>query len=221
MSTPIEEKSVLVVDDHPIIREGIASLLQSDPSIRVCCQVGTAAAAADCIERRQPKLVVTDVSLPDRNGIELIRDTLARFPNILFLVVSMHDETLYAERVLRAGAKGYIMKEAASDELMDAVKTVMEGDLYVSPQMASILLKRLSGDRKEERSSESSILQVLSDRELQVFELVGRALSNQAIADKLGISARTVDAHKTRIKEKLNLPDNNALLRFAVQWLES
>lgn len=220
MSTPTE-KTVLVVDDHPIIREGIASLLQSNPDIRVCCQVGSAERAADCIERNQPHLVVTDVSLPDRNGIELIRDTLARFPQTLFLVVSMHDETLYAERVLRAGAKGYIMKEAASDELLDAVRQVLKGEIYVSPQMSSILLKRLSGDRNEERSNESSILQVLSDRELQVFELVGRALSNQAIADKLGISVRTVDAHKTRIKEKLNLTDNNTMLRFAVQWLES
>lgn len=217
MSEP-EKKSVLVVDDHPIIRDGLAFLLQSNKDLSVCCKVGSAAAAMDCIERKHPYLVVTDVSLPDRNGIELIRDALARFPDLLFLVVSMHDETLYAERVLRAGAKGYIMKEAASDELLDAVKKVMEGDIYVSPQMASVLLKRLSG--KAPANGSASPLRALSDRELQVFELVGRALSNQAIADKLGISVRTVDAHKTRIKEKLDLPDNNSMLRFAVQWLE-
>ncbi|MCB1231199.1 MAG: response regulator transcription factor [Verrucomicrobiae bacterium] len=213
------KKRVLVVDDHPLLREGISSLLQSAGYLDVCAQAGTASEAATVIENERPDLVVTDLSLPDRNGLELIRDTLARYPQVLFLVVSMHDETLYAERVLRAGAKGFIMKDAASDELVDAIEKVLAGEIYVSPKMASLLLRRLTG-KSEPSMDQHSILRELTDRELQVFELVGRALSNQAIAEKLNISARTVDAHKTRIKEKLALPDNNAMLRFAVKWLE-
>ena len=210
---------VLVVDDHPLLREGITTLLEAEPGFTVIGQVGTVGAAVDAIEADPPDLVVSDLSLPDRNGLELIRETLARFPEIQFLVVSMHDETLYAERVLRAGAKGYIMKDAASDELVDAARKVLEDEIYVSPPMASLLIRRLSG--KENRpNGQNSVLQVLSDRELQIFELVGRALSNQSIAEKLNISARTVDAHKTHIKEKLEIPDNNAMIRFAVQWLE-
>lgn len=210
---------VLVVDDHPLVREGITALLQAEGYLDVCAQAGNAAEATAMIEKERPDLVVTDLSLPDRNGIELIKDTLAVYPRTLFLVVSMHDETLYAERVLRTGAKGFIMKEAASDELIDAIGKVIAGEIYVSPKMASLLLRRLSG-KTDLSMDEHSILQELSDRELQVFELVGKALSNQSIADKLNVSARTVDAHKTRIKEKLALPDNNALLRFAVKWLE-
>ncbi len=219
MPEETEIKRVLVVDDHPLVREGIASLLHAEGYLRVCTQVGTAAEAVAVIDRERPDLVVTDLSLPDKNGLELIRDTLARYPRTLFLVVSMHDETLYAERVLRAGAKGFIMKEAAADELIDAIEKVLAGEIYVSPKMASLLLRRLSG-KTELTMDDNSILRELTDRELQVFELVGQALGNLAIAEKLHISARTVDAHKTRIKEKLALPDNNALLRFAVKWLE-
>lgn len=219
MPSPPRKLCAVIVDDHPLVVEGLASILTTEADFKVCGHAGTAAEAVALIESEKPDFVITDLTLPDKNGIELIKDTLARFPDTIFLVVSMHDETLYAERVLRAGAKGYIMKEAASDELVDAVKKVISGEIYVSPQMTSLLFRRLSG-KSEPKNGGDSILQVLSDRELQVFELVGRALSNQAIADKLNISARTVDAHKTHIKDKLELPDNNAMLRLAVQWLE-
>lgn len=210
------QRQVLVVDDHAVAREGIAFLLQEEENLLVVAQAGSCQEAIEAVDRHEPDLVVTDLSLPDRNGLELIRDILARFPKILILVISVHDESLYAERVLRAGAKGFIMKEAASDELVQAIKQVDSGEIYVSPKMASLLLRRLSKNREEESGN---ILTSLSDRELQVFELVGKACTNQSIADQLNISARTVDAHKAKIKEKLDLPDNNALLRFAVQWL--
>ncbi|MDF1753578.1 MAG: response regulator transcription factor [Verrucomicrobiales bacterium] len=208
----------LLVDDHAVVREGIAFLLQAEENMSVVAQAASCKEGLEAIEKYRPNLVVTDLSLPDRNGLELIRDALAVYPETLFLVVSMHDEALYAERVLRAGAKGYIMKEAASDELVEAVRQITRGEIYVSPKMANLLLRRLSNNQGK-LPEENSVLQILSDRELQVFELVGKAFSNQDIAEKLNISARTVDAHKTKIKTKLEISDNNALLRFAVQWL--
>ncbi|NNE94387.1 MAG: response regulator transcription factor [Verrucomicrobiales bacterium] len=211
---------ILVVDDHSIVREGIAFLLRPEEGLHVCGLAANSAEAMEAIETYQPQLVVTDLSLPDKNGLELIRDALALYPDLQFLVISMHDEALYAERVLRAGGKGYIMKEAASEELVDAIRQVISGEIYISRQIASLLLRRLSRNQNPKDGKKNSVLRALSDREIQVFELIGRALSNQAIAKRLNISIRTVDAHKSHIKEKLDLPDNNALLRFAVKWLD-
>ena len=211
-------RKVLVVDDHSVTRDGIDMLVQGMNEFSETLQAASTAEALAIIENELPDMVITDLSMPDRNGLELVRDTIARFPDTKFLVLSMHDESLYAERALRAGAKGYLMKDASSTELENAIRTIIKGDIYVSPNIGSVLLQRLSG--RKGNDNRNSVLQVLSDRELQVFEMVGQALSNQAIADKLNITARTVDAHKTRLKEKLQISDNNALLRFAVRWLE-
>ena len=213
-----EKGKALIVDDHEVVRDGVALAFQSRNDFDEPLQAGTTREALEVIHREVPNLVVADLALPDRSGMELIRDALATFPQIKFLIFSMHDEGLYAERALRAGAKGYLMKDSSAQELRNAIDRVANGEVYVSSKLGSILLQRLSG--KKEVDGRNSVLQVLSDRELQIFEMVGQAMSNQVIADKLNITPRTVDAHKTRIKSKLQISDNNALLRFAVRWLD-
>ena len=217
MKPTTSSKKVVIVDDHTVARDGLVFLLQSYGGYETCAQARTVKAAMEAIEIHRPDIVITDITLPDKNGMELIRDVLALYPDTLILVLSMHDESLYAERVLRAGAKGYVMKDSSSEELLHALDRAVAGDVYVSSRMASLLIGRLSAGRREVRGKDS-VLHVLSDRELQVLELLGEALSNQVIAGRLHISPRTVDAHKTHIKDKLKISDNNALLKFAVQW---
>ncbi len=211
-------RKVLIVDDHPVMRDGLVFLLDSQPDIQVCNMAGSAREALDSMHRDLPDLVIADLTLPDKSGLELVKDIRALFEGVSVLVVSMHDESLYAERALRAGASGYIMKEAASENLLKAVRKVLEGGVYVSPNMAEHLIKAFSGSQADRSKSD---LGLLTDRELEVFELIGQAKSNKEIASQLSISVKTVDAHKAKIREKLKLKDSNALFRYAVKWAES
>lgn len=212
---PIETRlaAVLLVDDHPVVRQGLAQFINGETDLRVCGQAGDAHEAMRMIETLHPDVAVVDLSLKDRPGIELIKDIDSRFPGLPVLVLSMHDESLWAERVIRAGARGYIMKEEATERVLSALRRVLKGEIWVSDQVGARLLSRLS---KNPTAAESSPLSELTDRELVVFRMLGLGQSVREIAEKLNLSTKTVDTHRDRIKEKLNLKSSLELLRYAI-----
>lgn len=211
-------KRLLLIDDHPIMRHGLAQLIRAESDLEVSGEAGTAAEGLKMVAKKKPDLVIVDLTLPDKHGLEFIKDMQTLHPNTLLLVLSMHDESLYAERVLRAGARGYVMKETAADTLIHAVRRVLSGGIYLSEKMSNVMLEMVSGNRKQ---ATQSSLEKLTDRELEVLQLIGQGQGTRQIADQLHISVRTIDAHRAHIKEKLQLPDGNALVRYAVRWMES
>ncbi len=211
-------KRILLVDDHPMMRAGLSQLINRQPDLFVCGEAGDPASASQELQRTQPDLVLTDISMPGRSGFEFIKDLLAESPERRILVVSMHDEVIYAERALRAGARGYVMKEAGGENLLAAIRQVLTGQIYLSPKMASRMLENLSSKRP--RGSESPI-EKLSDREFEIFRLVGSGKSTRDIATQLHLSPKTVDVHRGHIKEKLQLKDSTELVRYAVRWVET
>lgn len=211
-------KRILVVDDHPFMRAGLAQLIDRQPDMHVCCEAGNPAEALQALARNLPDLVLTDITMPGRSGVEFIKDLLALHPTMPVLVISMHDESIYAERMLRAGARGYIMKEAGGEALLAALRQVLAGQIYVSAKLSARLLENLSGGRP--RGSSSPIAK-LTDREFEIFQLIGHGKSTHDIAAQLGLSTKTVDVHRANIKGKLALPDMTALVRHAVRWLET
>jgi len=215
-----EEKKirVMIVDDHPIMRHGLVQLIDAQPELEVCSLAGTAAEALAAISAAQPELALVDISLPDRNGLELLKDIHAQYPKVKVLIVSMHDESLYAERALRAGARGYIMKEEAANKLIEAIRTVLDGHIYVSGEMSARIIEMISGNSGDPQAAP---LSRLSDRELEVFEEIGRGKATREMAEMMGISARTIDAHRAHIKKKLGLKDGSELVRYAVRWVEA
>lgn len=211
------KKRLLLIDDHPIMRHGLAQLIRAEADLEVCGEAGSAAEGLQMVGKTTPDLLVADLTLPDKHGLEFIKDVQAMYPGTLILVLSMHDESLYAERVLRAGARGYVMKEMAADTLVQAARKVLGGDIYLSPRMSSIMLEMVTGQRK---AAPASPLERLTDRELEVLQLIGKGRATRHIAEQLHLSVRTVDAHRANIKEKLQLPDGPALVRYAVTWME-
>jgi DNA-binding NarL/FixJ family response regulator len=213
-----EMKRLLLVDDHPIMRHGLVQLISAEPDLEVCAEAGNAAEGMTAAAKQNPDLVIADLTLPDKHGLEFIKDLRALHPDLQIMVLSMHDESLYAERALRAGARGYLMKEAAAEHLIRAVRRVLGGDIYLSDKMASVMLELLSGQRK---TSTLAGIDRLTDRELEVLQLIGSGRGTRQIADQLHVSVRTIDAHRAHIKDKLQLPDGNALVRHAVRWVEN
>jgi DNA-binding NarL/FixJ family response regulator len=209
-------KQIFLVDDHQMLREGLIRLIVQKADWQVCGESASAADAVESILTHSPDLVIMDLTLPDKSGIEVIKDLQTLTPGIRILVFSMHDEMLYAQRAIRAGAKGYIMKGAASGKLMDAIGRVMSGEIYLSPPVSNQILHGLSGKRGPEQFG----LERLTDRELEVFELLGHGKSTGQISDLLHISPKTVDAHRFNLKSKLSLPDAQALMREAILWVE-
>lgn len=212
-------KNIFLVDDHPMLREGLLRLIEQKPDCQICGEAETSAEAMEAIPRLNPDLVVMDISLPDKSGLELLKDLQAIVPGLTVLVFSMHDEMLYAERVVRAGAKGYLMKGAPNDRLSTAIDRVLNGGLYLSSRVSNHILNGLSSSRSNGQLGQVG-LERLTDRELEIFELIGRGKSSGQIAEQLFISPRTVDAHRCNIKSKLGLPDAPALMREAVLWVE-
>jgi DNA-binding NarL/FixJ family response regulator len=205
---------VFVVDDHPIVRHGFAQLLALEPDLELCGQAADARAAVAAVAATQPDVVIVDVSLGEASGIDLIGEIKQRLPRAAVLVVSMHDEQLYAERSLRAGAAGYVMKHEAPAAIVRAIRTVAAGGIFVSEAMSARLLQRLArGD-----PGDQSPLGTLSNRELHVLELIGRGLGTREIAELLHISIKTVESYRARLKEKMNLRSGVELTRFAVHW---
>ena len=209
-------KRIFLVDDHPMLREGLQRLIEQHPGWQVCGESDTAAGGLEAILRLAPDLVITDISLPDKNGLELIKDLQALSPTIPFLVFSMHDEMLYAERAMRAGAKGYLMKGTTTDALAEAIASILGGGVSLSRRVSDHILQHLSGIRSPAKSG----LQSLTDRELEIFELIGSGKSSTQISDQLHISPKTVDAHRANIRAKLALADGSSLLRESVLWVE-
>ena len=209
---------ILLVDDHALLREGLANLIASERDLEVCGMAGSVQEALALVESEAPDLIVSDLTLPGRNGLELIKDLCATHPEIPVIVLSMHDELVYAERVLRAGGMGYVMKDTPPERLLEAIRVVMSGGVFASQNLTNQFLKALSSGKGQAKPSFP--LERLTDRELEVFELIGQAKSNQDIARRLGISPRTLDAHRAHIREKLNLEDSNELTRHAIRWFE-
>jgi DNA-binding NarL/FixJ family response regulator len=212
------KKRILVVDDHPMMRQGLAQLVGAETDLVVCGEAENAESALDCISTMKPDLVLADISLPGKNGLELIKDFQALQPGLPVLVISMHDESLYAERVLRAGGRGYVMKQEGGKKLMLAIRQVLGGQIYVSEKMSALILEIFSGRRG---GAESSPVENLTDREFEVFQLVGEGKGTRDIAEKLHLSVKTVDVHRTNIKKKLKLESATELIRFAVRWAET
>ena len=211
-------KQIFVVDDHPIMRLGYTSLLNRESDMEVCGEAGTVSEARDLIPACNPDLVIVDISLNGTSGIELVKILHADRPEILVMVVSMHDESLFAERALRAGARAYIMKSEVDAVLISALRTVLNGGFYLSENMNS---KILSGYARGEAITKSSMLNQLTDRELEVFELQGRGLTTREIGDAMHISPKTVETYRGRIKKKLGLESTTALTHRAVQWIQT
>ena len=206
------------MDDHPIMRHGLSQLIRAAEELEVCGEAGSAREGLDKVLALKPDLVVVDLTLPDKSGLELLKDIQAMVPGMTCLVLSMHDESLYAERVLRAGARGYLMKETAAENLITAIRKVFTGGLYVSESLAAKMLEQLALGRPKQAGGG---VDALTDRELEVLEAIGAGKATKIIAEQLSISARTVEAHRAHIKEKLNITDGSSLVRFAVQWVES
>jgi DNA-binding NarL/FixJ family response regulator len=209
---------ILIVDDHPVVRGGLQSIIDGRDDLSVCSTAGSVQQALAEVEASHPDLVLTDLGLPGRNGIELIKDLRTLHPELPVLVMSMHDELIYAERVLRAGGRGYVAKEAPAEVLLHAIRKVLAGGVFVSDLVTNHFFHGISGNSGRNGSFP---IQRLTDRELEVFEHIGRGKGTHDIAEQLGISPRTVDAHRTHIREKLGLGDGNELIRYAVRWVES
>ena len=211
------KQRILIVDDHPMMRQGLAQLINSEPDLTVSCEADTARQALEAIGQSKPDLALVDISLPDKSGLELIKDLHALYPELRVLVVSMHDESLYAERVLRAGGRGYVMKQEGGKKLMGAIRHVLSGKIYVSEKMSARILEIFSGGR---RDGTGSPVGGLTDREFEVFQLIGQGKGTREIAEYLHLSVKTVEVYRANIKEKLGIKSATDLVRFAVRWAD-
>lgn len=211
-------RRILIVDDHPFMRAGLAQLIERQPDLRVCGEAGHPAESLQLLAAHGADLVLTDMTMPGRSGLDFLKDLQALHPALPILVVSMHDELVYAERALRAGARGYIMKEAGGENLLAAIRQILGGQVYVSPRMSAQFLDSFSGRKSRQADSPFG---KLTDREFEVFQLIGRGRSTREIAQQLGLSTKTIDVHRANLKAKLDLQDTTALVRHAVRWVET
>src|SRR5437868_5074702 len=211
-------KRIVIVDDHPLFRKGLEQLIHSDGAFAVCGEAGSAAEAMEVIRKLHPELAIVDLSLPGANGIELIKNIRAEFPKVPILVLSMHDESLYALRALRAGAEGYVMKHEAMANVIQAIHEVFNGRPYLSPAMAAQVITKFAHHDAE---GETDVVERLSDRELEILELIGKGHEIRQIAKLLHLSPKTVETHRAHIKDKLDLKNSREVARFALQWLSA
>lgn len=209
-------KKVFIVDDHPVFRDGLVRIASAIPGLVVCGEADNARDAFEAISKQDPDLVLMDVNLPGKSGLELLQDVQAVRPELPVLVISMHDEKLYAERVLRAGGRGYIMKQEGPDKMREAIAKVLNGQVYASERTTAAILDAFS----RPRSSESTLtVGKLTDRELEILRLTGQGKDNRAISLDLHISLKTVDTHRAHIREKLGVKNGTELIHYAVRWV--
>jgi DNA-binding NarL/FixJ family response regulator len=218
MSAKKNQTRILLIDDHPLLRTGIGQLIAQQKDMVVCGEVDDSLKALDAIEATNPDIVILDITLKKMSGIEVLKHIKVRYPKVKVLILSMHDETLYAPRALRAGACGYIMKQEAAENVITALRKINSGEVYISERMATQMLSRMVGGRA---TPISSPVDLLSDRELEVFALLGKGDGTRDIAEKLNLSVKTIESHRAHIKEKLNLKNATELVRHAVQWVAS
>jgi DNA-binding NarL/FixJ family response regulator len=213
------KKKVFIVDDHPIVRDGLTTIINHEKDLAVCGEAEEAQDALKAVSELKPDVVIVDVTLKSSNGIELTKILKARYSALPVIVLSIHDESIYAERALRAGARGYLMKEVASENIVIAIRTVLGGEIYVSNKMGKKLLRKMAAAGKADTIS--APIDNLSDRELEVLRLTGQGYKPSKIAESMHLSVKTVETYRGRIKEKLNLADADELLRYAIQWVSS
>ena len=209
------KRRILLVDDHPLVREGLAESINREIDLMVCAEADDRHEALEAIQRTKPDLVIADLALKTSSGMELIKDIHSRWPKLPVLVVSMHDEALYAERALRAGARGYLTKQEATHSVLTGIRRVLSGEIYLNQKTASTVLGHLAVGHE---AITDSVVDLLAEREMQVFELTGHGLSTRQIAERLHIDVKTVETYRARIKEKLNLSDSSELLQLAIRW---
>jgi DNA-binding NarL/FixJ family response regulator len=212
--SPTGKSRIVVVEDHPVVRQGLAALLNEEPDLMVCGQAGTAEEALRVVAREKPHVVTLDITLNGLDGLHLVKEFNSQCPEVLSLVLSMHDEAVYAERALRAGARGYIMKTEPVPQIVAAIRKVLGGGIYVSDRFAATLLHRVVGSGQLVARSP---IEQLSDRELQVFHCIGQGMRLCEIAERLYVSVKTIEAHREHIKQKLSLRSSSELLRYAIQ----
>lgn len=208
-------RRILIVDDHPMTRRGLMELIKHEPDLTVCGEADTATQALEAVKNLKPDLALVDITLPRKSGLVLIKDIRLWAPSVYVLALSMHDESLYAERVLRAGGHGYIMKNEGGEKLLGAIRHVLEGKTYVSEGVSGRIVENFAGRRKD---SGPTTLSRLTDREFEVFQLIGQGLPTAEIGERLHLSPKTVDSHRLHIKEKLKLHNLPELMRYAVRW---
>lgn len=213
---PQKKKRILVVDDHPVFRHGIASLIGSEPDLTVCGEAANSPSALEAMRRLKPDAALIDISMPGANGIELIKLMKAEQPKLPLLILSIHDESLYALRALRAGASGYVMKAEALDFVLTALRKVLTGEVYVSPRFSERLIFKAVHSLE---GGMGSPVDKLSDRELEVLQLLGRGFGTREVAAELNLSIKTVETHRAHIKEKLGFKDAGEMVRFAIDWV--
>lgn len=216
IAKPPAKKRILIVDDHPMMRDGLRQLIANEPEFEVCGEAEDAPTALAQAESLKPDIAIVDITLRSTNGLELIKDLHIRAPKIAVLVLSMHDESLYAERVLRAGGRGYIMKQEGGKKIIEGLRQIAAGRTFVSEAISARILDSFSGHHQDK-----SPVETLTDREFEVFQLIGEGLSTSEMAQKLCVSVKTIEVHRVNIKTKLGVPTASELIRFAVRWLES
>lgn len=209
------KRKVLLVDDHPIVREGMALLINREADLEVCAATEDSNAALDAIESHRPDLAIVDISLPGRDGLELLKTIRTKHSQMPVLILSMHGETTYAERALRAGASGYIMKQEATEKVLIAIRRILNREIYVSEQIAGRMLRHMAGADSKDRSP----LDGLSDRELEVFRRMGEGQSTRQIAEELHLSVKTIETHQARLKEKLSLRSSRELVQYSIEYV--
>jgi len=214
-STAEMRSRVLIVDDHPMMRYGIVRLIEQEPDLVVCGEAENASRALAAVRALKPQVILADLTMPGGEGLEFIKDVRSLHPEIAVLVVSMHDEALYAERALRAGARGYIMKNEGGEKLVEAIRQVLQGKTYVSENMSGKVLEIFSGRR---RRTDDTTIGKLTDREFEVFRLLGQGLTTREIGQQLRLGTKTVETHRLHIREKLGLKSGPALIKYAVRW---
>ena len=209
------KKTLLIVDDHPLVRERVAELINQEPDLLVCGEASDANEALAAAKSLAPDMAIIDITLKDTYGIELVKQLKELYPKLPILVLSMHEESMYGERALRAGAKGYLTKQEASKKIIDAIRRIMRGEIYVSEKLSAALLQKVAGVKTE---GGGSPIDLLTDRELEVFQLLGQGLAVREVAERLFVSVKTVEAHREHIKQKLKFKTSSELLRFAIQY---
>jgi DNA-binding NarL/FixJ family response regulator len=215
--TPAEvarKRRVFLVDDHPLVREGLANLINHQDDLTVCGAAEDSGEATTAIEKTKPDVALIDISLKNESGLELVKNLESKFPNVALIVLSMHDEALYAERALRAGARGYVMKRETTKSMLTAIRRVLDGDTYVSDRVVNLMARRMSS----RKAAAKSPVERLSDRELEIFRLLGQGRTTSQIAEDLRLSLKTVQAYCARAKEKFGVTSLTELLRAAIRW---